>query len=519
MTASRAPVQGARPVGGRPGPRTRGVPRSRIAPGGVWRRTLYSLSCVAAALVLVTSGLSYLVVRDVSSIGGSHAISSGPSTGPQNILLMGLESRTDWNGNILPSNILAKLHAGNRQAVEDGAGGNATNTLILIHIPAGGKKAVGFSVPRDDWVSFAGTVGPQQQGKIDQAYGVSMYYEEQKLRAQDPGISQDQLAFLGNEAGRTAAVATVEKLTGVHIDHFAEVNMYGFYELAGVLGGVEVCLNHPVDDPYSGANFPAGYQHLNASQALAFVRQRHGLPNGDLDRTHRQQAFLDSVMHQLRAEGVLSDLTKIAALLSVARRYVITDAGWNLLDFAAEARNLTSGHLVFYTLPIQGYATIDGQDANVVNPAYIKAIVRATFYPRPSQHQGHMAPGASAARATTVDVFNGGQTVGLAGRVSAALAKAGYRAGQVGNTSYRTTTGVLYGTGASANAGKIAALFGVTAVASASVAAGHAEILLGASATMPDITSAASQSPSVAIPTTGPQGGAVSAKDGIPCVN
>ena len=221
-------------------------------------RAGYSLSCAAAALVLVVSGSSYFLVRDVASIGSSHAIVSGPSVGAQNILLMGLESRTDWAGNILPDSILNALHSGSRQAVENGTGGNDTNTLILIHIPAGGRKAVGFSIPRDDWVSFAGMVGPQQAGKIDQAYGVSMYYEQQRLRAQNPGMSQDQLAFFGNEAGRTAAVATVEQLTGVHIDHFAEVNLDGFYELAKVLGGVEVCLNHAVSDPYSGADFRAG---------------------------------------------------------------------------------------------------------------------------------------------------------------------------------------------------------------------------------------------------------------------
>jgi hypothetical protein len=115
----------------------------------------YALSCVAAALVLAVSGFSYFVVRDVSSIGGSHAINSGPSIGAQNILLMGLESRTDWNGNVLPNDILNALHAGSRQGVlYEGVGGNATNTLILIHIPAGGKKAIGFSIPRDDWVTF-----------------------------------------------------------------------------------------------------------------------------------------------------------------------------------------------------------------------------------------------------------------------------------------------------------------------------------------------------------------------------
>ena len=483
-------------------------------------RTGYVLSCAAAALVLMVSGLSYFVVRDVGGIGGSDAITSGSSTGAQNILLMGLESRRDWNGNILPGGVLAALHAGSRQGVANGVGGNATNTLILIHIPAGGKKAVGFSIPRDDWVSFAGTAGPQQVGKIDQAYGVSMYYQQQKLRAQNPGMGQDQLAFLGNEAGRAAAVATVEKLTGVHVDHFAEVNLDGFYELAKVLGGVEVCLRHPVRDANSGADFRAGYQHLDASQALAFVRQRDGLPNGDLDRTHRQQAFIDSVTHQLRAGGVLSDLTKTQALLSVAQQYVITDAGWNLLDFAARARDLTSGNLIFRTLPIKGYATIGGQDANVVSPADVKAIVAAAFYPRPGPPRAPRQPTAAAARTTTVDVLNGGDTTGLAGRVSAALAAAGYRAGEVGSTSYRTTTTVRYGPGASASAGKIAALFGVTAAASALAAAGHVEILLGASATVPNISAPRKpRTPTVVIPATGPQGGAVSAENGIPCVN
>jgi LCP family protein required for cell wall assembly len=486
---------------------------------------VYALSCVAAALALMASGFSYFLVRDVASIGGSHAIVSGPSIGPQNILLMGLESRTDWNGNILPNDILRALHAGSRQEVQNGTGGNDTNTLILVHVFGGGRRAVGFSIPRDDWVNFAGMVGPQNVGKVDQAYGVSMYYEQQKLRAQDPSISQNQLAFLGNEAGRKATVATVERLTGVHIDHFAEVNLDGFYELAKVLGGVEVCLNHATSDSYSGANFHAGFQHLDPRQALAFVRQRHGLPNGDLDRTHRQQAFLDSVMHQLRTEGVFSDLTKMHALLTVGKQYVITDAGWNLLDFAAQMRSLTSSKLVFRTLPIQGYATIDGQDANRVDPSAIRAIVHATFYPRRPPHVSRSTVSVAAgARHTTVDVLNGGNTVGLAGRVSAALAAAGYRAGLVGDTSYRTTTQVRYGAGATDGAREIAALFDVTAEHSAVVQTGHVEILLGSTASVPAsiadlISPSPTPSPVAAIPTTGPQGGPVSSATGIPCVN
>jgi LCP family protein required for cell wall assembly len=490
----------------------------------------YVLSCVAASLVLAISGFSYFVVKDVSDIGGSHAIVSGPSIGAQNILLMGLESRTDWQGNILPNDVLKALHACNAAEIAAGCGGNDTNTLILIHIPAGGGKAVGFSIPRDDWVTFPTAYDGQSQGKIDQAYGLALAAEESQLRSQSPVPSQAQIAFEGNEAGRAAAVATVEQLAGVHIDHFAELNLDGFYELAKVLGGVEVCLNHPVPyDPNSGFYAArAGLQHLNAKMALAFVRQRDGLANGDLDRTHRQQAVLDSVIRQLRGDGVLDDLTKLNALLSVAKQYLITDENWNLLDFIAQMRGLTLGNITFRTLPIVGYQTIDGQDANLVDPSYIQQIVQEAFYPAPkaSSTPSPSATATAANRQVTVDVYNGGNTAGLAGEVSAALVKDGYTAGKVGNTSSLTTTEVLYGTGASAAASKIASQFSVTAQASSTVAADHVEVLLGADATLPATLPAtgapSSPSPSTsptAIPTTGPQGGAVSAQNGIPCVN
>ena len=194
------------------------------------------------------------------------------------------------------------------------------------------------------------------------------------------------------------------------------------------------------------------------------------------------------MLQQLRSQGVLGDIGKIQSLLSVAKQYVITDAGWNLLDFATQARSLTGGNIVFRTLPIKGYAVIYGQDANVVDPAYIKSLVHAAFYPKPGhkhskRHAAAKSASAPSPRTTTVGVLNGGYTTGLAGRVSAALTKAGYRAGRIGNASTRATTTVSYGPGASANAGRLAALFGVTATASSSVAASHVEIMLGTSAT------------------------------------
>src|SRR5580692_5688636 len=485
----------------------------------------YVLSCVAASLVLAISGFSYFVVKDVSAIGGSHAIVSGPSIGAQNILLMGLESRTDWNGNILPDDVLKALHACNAAEIAAGCGGNATNTLILIHIFANGWKAVGFSIPRDDWVTFPTTYDGQSQGKVDQAYGFALAAAENQAKAQDPGITQHDLAYDGNEAGRAAEVATVEQLTGVHIDHFAELNLDGFYELAKVVGGVQVCLTHAVPyDPYSGFSAKhAGYQHLSAKMALAFVRQRHGLTNGDFDRTKRQQAVIDSVTKALRSDGVLGDLGKLTGLLSVAKQYLITDSGWNLLDFISQMRGLSLGNVTFRTLPEVAPITIDGQDANEINVPQIQQIIQQGFYPAPAASASASARPSAQDTAVnsqvTVDVYNGGNTPGLAGQVSAALVKEGYTAGKVANASSPlATTEVTYGTGAAASAGTIASMFGVAATASTTVAAGHVEVLLGANAVLP--TATPSPSASVApTPTTGPQGGAVTAKNGIPCVN
>jgi hypothetical protein len=231
-------------------------------------------------------------------------------------------------------------------------------------------------------------------------------------------------------------------------------------------------------------------------------------------------------MQQLRTQGVLGDLTKLQALLSVAKQYAITDSGWNLLQFSTQMSSLTGGNLVFHTLPIEGYATIDGQSANQINPAAIKTIVQSAFYPAPkasSPARAKAPPPGTAAAKTVVDVLNGGQTGGLASQVSSAVIQAGYQAGLVQNTTPLATTQVLYGAGEAANAAQLAGAFGATATASPTITAGHIEIKIGsATTTVPAIppggTRAASPS-SPAIPTTGAQGGAVGAEKGIPCVN
>jgi LCP family protein required for cell wall assembly len=520
----------------------------------------YAASCLVAAVLVVLSGYAHRVDGLVTGLASSNAISGGAQTGAMNILLMGLESRTDYQGNTLSSALLTAMHAGSVYGVNnEGVGGQDTNTLILIHIFAGGQRAVGFSIPRDDWVTFPQAYDGQSQGKIDQAYGLA--YAQSLNQTVSSSMSKSQRYFAANEAGQKATIDTVEAVTDQKIDHFAEVNLAGFFYLAQSFGGVEVCVNswdgadgpgtnlrdansgfNAVADGYNLKKGGSQYLHLAADQALAFVRERDNLPNGDLDRTHRQQAILDYVIWKLKTGGVLTDVGQLTALLSTADKYLITDSSWNLLDFSTQMHALSGENLKFYTAPIVGYETVDGQDANQIDIPTIQAAIKSKFT-APAPSSGGKSGSASktakksapipAASTVTVDVYNGGSTGGLAGRVSAALVAKGYRAGVVGDASAQSKTveagnEVFYGAGASANAAKIAGYLGVSATALGSLPAGHVEVLLGSGSTIVPSGLAAAASPT-ATPSAGSTAGnngaagsavtvTANAKFGIPCV-
>ena len=291
--------------------------------------------------------------------------------GSVDILLMGLDSRRDNQGHDLPAVMLDKLHAGSSSDV----GGYNTNTLILLHVPADGSPATAVSVPRDDWVWIPGL----GWHKIKEAYGRAKAAKESALVKSGNGPTGDALEAAGREAGRASAIAAVQGLLNVPIDHFAEVNLAGFYDVAVALGGVTVCLNKAVQDDYSGADFPAGVQTLDGSKALAFVRQRHGLPGGDLDRTRRQQAFLSAVQRKLADDGVLSDVGKLSGLVGAVKRDVVVDDGFDVLSLLSKAGSLKAGRIQFHTLPIEGFATRDGEDVNLVDPAKVQAAMKAYF--------------------------------------------------------------------------------------------------------------------------------------------
>ncbi|MEC3980955.1 LCP family protein [Amycolatopsis sp. H20-H5] len=480
---------------------------------------------VASALVLAGTGAaSTMLTSLVGGLQTSDALGTDApksSGGALNILLIGLDSRKDQDGHQLPKEILDQLHAG------DGTeGGYNTNTLILMHIPGDGGKASAVSIPRDDYVPVAGIPG-YTQAKIKEAYGLAKFYAEKDLASH--GVTdKTELEHRGRDAGRKKTLETVRGFLEVPIDRFAEVNLAGFYDLATALDGVEVCLNHPVKDSYSGADFPAGHQTLNGSQALSFVRQRHGLDNGDLDRTHRQQAFLASVAHKLRSAGTFTDLPKLNNLIDTAQKDVVISAGWNLLSFAGQAQNLTGGNLEFSTLPIAGFDKVNGQDVNKVDVDQVRTAVRTAFglaAPPPATTQAQAS--------ATVDVRNATGRTGLAATVAQALGPYGFHTGDLANTTAGASA-VAYGPGAKADAGTAAALLGGLAVtADSRIPRGRVRITLGAGFTLPRTLGPHGADAAPGAPTTTPppgpatpeppvngrpQGGTVDGS-GIPCVN
>jgi LCP family protein required for cell wall assembly len=530
----------------------------------------YVVACLLAAVVLVVSGYAHRVVGYASGFNNGVSTGNAPSTSTQamNILVMGLESRTNFYGQSLPPALITAMHTGP-------VGGQDPNTLILIHIFAGGQKAVGFSIPRDDLVNFPQPFNVDginiPNGKIDNAYDWA--YTESLAKT---GSSNKNDYLLANQAGQQAEINTVESVTGVHVDHFVETNLAGFYYLAQAFGGVEVCLK-PEESGISTANYTssnlydfnsgfnavkydgyslqkggAQYLHLSAPQALAFVRERDNLAEGDIDRTRRQQAVIDYVIWQLKHENAFAAGGTISSLLSAANQFLITDRSLNLLDFATNMQALSGQHLSFTTLPsvpgsselLPGYGS-SPQSVNIISVPYIQRLVHAAFYPAPAAPKTktttpkEKAAPIPAASTVTVDVYNGDlNAAGLAGEVSRALVSRGYKAGAVGDASaqpqtVKTGSRVFYGAGASANAAKIATDVGATASALATLPAGHVEILIGSTVTAvpaglaPAGTSPAS-SPTASTAPSAPAGsvdggGALivtaNAKYGIPCVH
>jgi LCP family protein required for cell wall assembly len=326
------------------------------------------------------------------------------------------------------------------------------------------------------------------------------------------------------EAGRTALIGAVERLTGVTVDHYAEVNLLGFYNLTQAIGGVDVCLKNPVDEPLSGARFPAGPRTVSGADALAFVRQRHGLPDGDLSRIRRQQVFLAAVADKILSGGTLTDPAKLAGLVQVAQQSVVLDAGWDLLAFARQASGIAAGDLEFLTVPTGGMQDNDRGSVVLVDPAEVRAFVeeRSTAREEAARRVQEAAAAPSPeppppleieAPHYVVHVRNGSGTNGLGGQVFDRLGALGFVRGTVDNTVDTETSVVRHRDSDDAAEAVAEQLGGFDVEQDDTVPSGHLQVVLGADAPalIPGLPATASATPSA-------PGGAITAA-GVPCVD
>jgi LCP family protein required for cell wall assembly len=405
-------------------------------------RTTRILAAVVSFLVLAGSGYGWAAYRTFAGgIRHVDAIRSGPDYdgSAQNILLVGDDSRP---ANASPA-LLAEL-----STQQDGGSVN-TDTVMLLHIPAGGGQATVISFPRDSWVEIPG----HGKGKLNSAFA----------RGAAGG---------GDAAGMRLLISVVQNLTQLHVDHFVKVSLLGFYQIAEALGPIQVCLNQPAHDAYSGTDLPAGVSTLNAKQALSFVRQRHGLPRGDLDREVRQQYFLSTELRKATSTGVVLNPSRLAKLLNAVSSALETDPGLDLLQFATQFKGVSAGNVRFTTIPTLGTPTITDAAGNRVSivavdfaalPAFISRIV--------GPPSAYASASAADPQEVSVEVRNGTGIRGLAASQAQQLGGLGFGiAGTTTAEEHTTITTVEYPAGKEAQAKAVAVrLPGVAVVQSSSV--------------------------------------------------
>jgi LCP family protein required for cell wall assembly len=438
------------PRAGHPSPHgSEHAPRRRRTSRGVAAGRLVA-ALVSAALLAGSGWGWYLSQVADASVNRTDAIPTSGNDGigtDMNLLLVGQDGRTD-----LTPEQLAELNAG-----ANDSGGLNTDTMILVHIPADGSRASFVSFPRDSYVAIPG----HGKDKLNSAYAYGY-----------ASVDSDAPAADKEAAGAQLLVQTISKLSGLQIDHYAEVDLLGFFNLATVVGGVEVNLCYAVDDSqYSGAVFPAGKQTITGADALKFVRERHGvrpdgspaLPRGDLDRIVRQQVFIAGVLRKVLSEDVLLDLGKQRELVQAAAESLTVDRSLDLLDLAKQMQSVTAGSIQFQTVPVADPNGRDDQGRSVVELADEETLhaffAQLSAEPDAGQGGGQAAPETVAPGEVKVAVYNGSGRAGVAGQAATALESAGFVVTSTGNadSSDYATTEIRYAAGDDALAATLAA--------------------------------------------------------------
>lgn len=385
---------------------------------------------ILTVVVLLITGFGWSRVNSlnaaVTKLGGLEL--GGNDDGAVDILLVGTDSRNDAKGNPLSEEELHRLRV-------SGEVSTSTDTILLIRIPNDGSAATAISIPRDSYVDVPGL----GKSKINAAYGATR--EEVRIKEVEAGESEADAEEAGTKAGRRALIETVANLTGVSVDHYAEVGLLGFALLTDAVGGVDVCLKHAVSEPLSGARFRKGRQTLDGPQALSFVRQRHGLPRGDLDRITRQQVYMASLAQKILSSQTLTDAGKLSELQNAVSRSVMLDDGWDVIGFAEQLKDLSGGNVKFTTIPIaddQAWSDDGTQSVLGIDTAQVHSYVDRLLGNKPTTDSENPRAG------YTVDVVNAGTVEGLAGNVSRLLTDRGYQRGETSTKPMNEFDSIVY---------------------------------------------------------------------------
>ncbi|MFI2617732.1 LCP family protein [Streptomyces sp. NPDC018584] len=253
----------------------------------------------------------------------------------QNILLIGSDTR-----------------AGDNRKYGRDRGTQRSDTTILLHLAADRQSATAVSIPRDLMVDVPGCRRP----------------DGSRTRAQ---FAQFNSAF---EVGGTACtIRTVEKLTGIRVDHHMVVDFAGFKDMVDAVDGVEVCLKAPIDDDDAHVRLPPGPQTLDGEQALGYVRARKSLGTGsDTERMDRQQEFLGALVNKVQSNDVLLNPSKLYPVLDAATSSLTTDPALaslrGLYELVRGMRDIPTERVQFLTVPRQSY-TYDANRDELVEPA------------------------------------------------------------------------------------------------------------------------------------------------------
>ena len=311
--------------------RRRRKPTVRLTRRGVLLRRI-ALGC---GLLLVLSGVvgwgyvSYLdsnIRHGALSFGDQGAAQPDAAGGtPLNILLIGSDTR----------DTAADLSLGGARS---SVGGPAhADVEMLLHVSADRSNASLISIPRDTMVDIPSCTDPA----TGQVY---------------PEAPHEQITDSLSHGGPGCTVFTWHQLTGIHIDHYMMVDFGGVVSMADAVGGVPVCTDANVDDPYSHLKLTKGTHVIQGVQALEWLRSRHGFGDGsDLYRTQVQHMYLTSMMRQLRSGGTLTDPSRILALADAATKAVTVDDGLDsvtkLAGLADQLKNIQPDRLTTVTMP------------------------------------------------------------------------------------------------------------------------------------------------------------------------